>query len=154
GMLAAVFHKCPVFGGKVASANMGEIRTMPGVRHVFVTEGGDDPTTLVAGIAIVADTYWQAKAARDRPQVSWDEGPTASQSSAGFAARAVALSAQQPGQWVRNDGDAEAALASATTVVDAAYSYPFISHAQLEPQACTARFVDGKLEVWAPSQTP
>lgn len=154
GMLAAVFHKCPVFGGTVTSANLDEIRAMPGVRHAFIVAGGDDPTTLVSGVAIVADSYWQAKTARDRLQVVWDEGPWTAQSSDGFAAQAIELSARTPAQWVRTDGDADAALASAATVIEAAYAYPFISHAQLEPEVCTARFSNGRLEIWAPSQTP
>ena len=154
GMLAAVFHKCPVFGGTATSANLDEIRAMPGVRHAFIVAGGDDPTTLVSGVAIVADSYWQAKTARDRLQVVWNEGPWTSQSSDGFARRAAELSTQTPAQWVRTDGDVDAALASASKVVEAAYAYPFISHAQLEPEVCTAQFSNGKLEIWAPSQTP
>jgi isoquinoline 1-oxidoreductase beta subunit len=154
GMLAAVFHKSPVFGAKVATANLDEIRAMPGVRHAFTVEGGSDPTTLVAGVAIVADSYWQAKTARDKLQVTWTDSETASQSSESFAARAGQLAQQPPAQWVRNDGDADAALTAAARTVEAAYSYPFISHAQLEPEVCTAQFVNGKLEIWAPSQTP
>lgn len=154
GMLAAVFHKSPIFGAKVATANLDAIKALPGVRHAFTVEGGADPTTLVAGVAIVADTYWQAKTARDRLDVTWTASETASQSSEDFARRAVELSTQTPTTWVRTDGDADATLASAAKTIEAAYSYPFISHAQLEPEVCTAQFTNGKLEIWAPSQTP
>ena len=154
GMLHAVFEKCPVFGGRVASANVEAIRAMPGVRHAFVVEGGDDLTTLVPGVAIVADTYWQARIAREALQVTWDEGPSASQGSDGWARRAAELAPQQPAEWVRVDGEVDQALGSAAKVVEAAYSYPFISHAQLEPEVCTAQFRDGRLELWTPSQTP
>ena len=51
-------------------------------------------------------------------------------------------------------GDSDAALAGATKKVEGTYAYPFISHAPLEPQNCTAQFKDGRLEIWAPSQTP
>ena len=154
GMLSAVYEKCPVFGGKVASANLDEIKALPGVRHAFVVDGVGDANTLMGGVAIVADTWYQAKTARTKLKVTWDEGPTASQGSEGFKAQAVQLSTQTPAQWIRQDGDVEAALASAAAKVDAAYSYPFVSHAQLEPEVCTARFENGKLELWAPSQTP
>ncbi len=154
GMLFAVFEKCPVFGGKVKSANLDVIRTQPGVKQAFVVEGGDNLAGLVGGVAIVADSWWLAKTAREKLQVQWDEGPTATHSSDGYARRAAELAQQPPARTLRKDGDVEAALKGAAKTVEAAYFYPFISHATLEPQNCTAHFSNGKLEVWAPTQTP
>ena len=156
GMLYAVFEKCPVYGGRVASANLDAVRRAPGVRHAFVVEGGTDLSGLLGGVAIVADTWWSAHAARrDVLRVTWDEGATASQSSAGFQRRADELAAGSPQQTLRADGDFEAAMSRAAATAEGAYHYPFLSHAPLEPQNCTAHWKgDGTIEIWAPTQTP
>ncbi|MBI3791090.1 MAG: xanthine dehydrogenase family protein molybdopterin-binding subunit, partial [Gemmatimonadetes bacterium] len=155
GMKCAVFEKCPVFGGKVASANLDHVRKLPGVTHAFVVNGvGTALDGLMPGVAIVADSWYNAKVARQQLQVTWDEGPTAQQSSAWFAQRAAELFAKPSERTVRKEGDVAAAMASAARTVDATYFYPFISHATLEPQNCTAHWKEGKLEIWAPTQMP
>ena len=86
--------------------------------------------------------------------MTWDEGPVAAQSSAGFARDAARLSQQAPASHLRRDGDVAASLEAAAHVVEAAYSYPFLAHLDLEPQNCTARFWDDRVVLWAPTQNP
>jgi isoquinoline 1-oxidoreductase beta subunit len=154
GMLYAVYEKCPTFNGKFVSANLDEIKSIPGIRHVFALKGVEDTAALIDGVAIVADTWYQARIAKEKLKVVWKAGPAAQQSSSGYLAQAHALAKKKPEQTLRKDGNADDALKSAAKVVEAAYDYPFLAHAPLEPQNCVAHFKDGKLEVWAPTQTP
>ena len=159
GMLHAVFEKCPVFGGKVTSANIDAIKALPGIHDAFIIRASEanpsrDPEGLVDGVAIVARSWWTANKAREKLEIVWDEGPNATHSSEGFAAQAARFMAGAPASFLRRDGDAASALKSAAKVVEAYYAYPFLSHIVLEPQNCTAHFQDGKIALWAPAQSP
>lgn len=154
GMLYAVYSKCPVFGGKAVSANLDQIRAMPSVRKAFIVEGGEQLTGLVSGVAIVADNWPAARAAQQALKVEWNEGPGASQNSVADAKRAAELSAGPWAAQLRVDGDFDAAFKGAAKTVEAAYSYPFLHHATMEPMNATARFENGKMELWAPTQDP
>jgi isoquinoline 1-oxidoreductase subunit beta len=161
GMVHAVIHKCPVFGGTVKSANIDEIKKLPGIRNAFAIESTLSNATVLPteaglepGIAIIADSWWQAQQARKSLKVDWDFGSGQSQSTDAFARRAAELLKQPPANKVREYGDLDAAFKSAAKVVEADYAYPFLAHGTLEPQGTTASWKDGKLEMWTTSQTP
>ncbi|PIB91429.1 xanthine dehydrogenase family protein molybdopterin-binding subunit [Caulobacter sp. FWC2] len=154
GMLFATFVKAPVYGAKVASVDLAPAKAVKGVRDAFVIEGGTNLNGLLPGVAVVADSWWAARKGRNALEIQWAEHPTAAQSSTGFAAKAAELAKAPPQRTDRSDGDVDAALKGATKVVSATYSYPFIAHAPLEPQNCTASVKDGKVEIWAPTQNP
>ena len=153
GMLYAVYQRCPVIGGKAVSANLDVIKQQPGVKHAFIipeSKGGGS----MSGVAIVADSWWFAEEARKKLQVTWDEGLTANDSTAGFSKRAVELSKEAPHGTLRTDGDVDKAMASSAKTVEAAYEYPFLAHAPMETPNATAVLKDGKLEMWAGTQQP
>lgn len=154
GMLFATFVKAPVYGAKVASVDLAPAKAVKGVRDAFIIEGGTNLNGLLPGVAVVADSWWAARKGRNALEIQWAEHPTAAQSSAGFAAKAAELAKAPPQRTDRSDGDVDTALKSAAKVVAATYSYPFIAHAPLEPQNCTASVKDGKVEIWAPTQNP
>jgi len=173
GMLFAAFEKCPVFGGKAVSANLDEIKKLPGVKHAFLVDesarpipgapGSSGPQGAPrwdSGIAIVAETWWHANNARKSLKPVWDYGAVESQSSAGYMSQAKQLAADKAakepsgGGPGANIGDVEAAFKSAAKVVEAEYYFPLLSHAPLEPMNSTAWYKDGKVEIWSPSQTP
>jgi isoquinoline 1-oxidoreductase beta subunit len=156
GMLYATYVKCPVPGGRPVEANLDAVKRMPGVKAAFIVEGTENLHGLRPGVAIVADSTWNAFRARKQLRVTWDEGEGAPHSWPGFVAQAQAASGQPGAAVMRKDGDVDAALAGAARTVAANYVYPFISHASMEPQNCTAWFkpLEGTLELWAPTQNP
>lgn len=141
GMLYATYTKCPVFGGTVMSANIDDVKKLPGVRDAFVLDG---IRGLTPGVAIVADTTWNAFRASKALHVQWNAGPVASQSSAQMAAQAAQLAKENAPQ----------AMPSGEKIVQATYHYPFLAHATMEPQNCTAVFKNGVMEMWTPTQIP
>jgi isoquinoline 1-oxidoreductase subunit beta len=144
GMLNAAIKDCPVFGGKVKSFEAAAVRGMPGVRHVV--QVGD------SAVAVVADTWWQAKTALDALPIAWDEGPNAKVSSATIADILKAgLDADQA--FVANqNGDVKAAITGGAKTVEAVYAYPFLNHAPMEPMNATAHYTADRCEVWVPTQ--
>jgi isoquinoline 1-oxidoreductase beta subunit len=144
GMLNAAIKACPVFGGKLKSFNAAAIEKRPGIKKVVRV--GD------SAVAVIADTWWRAKTALDALPIEWDLGPNAKESSATVAAMLKAgLDAPEAGVGNQN-GDAKAALASATRVIEAVYSYPHQNHATMEPMNATVLYTPERCEVWTPTQ--
>ena len=144
GMLNAAVKDCPVFGGKVRSFDAAKVTGMPGVKKVV--QVGD------SGVAVVADTWWQAKTALEALPIVWDEGANAKVSSASIGEFLKGgLDADQA--FVGNqNGDVKAAITAAAKKVEAVYCYPYQNHACMEPMNATALFTQDKCEIWGPTQ--
>ena len=144
GMLNAAIKDCPVFGGKVKSFDAGRVTSMKGVKKVVPV--GD------SAVAVVAETWWQAKTALDALPIQWDEGPNAKVSQESILAT-LREGLGAPQAFVGNqNGDIKAGLAKATKSVEATYFYPFLNHVCMEPMNATARYTADRCEVWVPTQ--
>jgi isoquinoline 1-oxidoreductase beta subunit len=144
GMLNAAIKDCPVYGGKLKSYDESRIAGMPGVKKVVRVQE--------TAVAVVADTWWQAKKALEALPVVWDEGPNAAQSSATIAEMLKdGLNAPNT-NGDRKNGDALKAIGEAATRVDAIYSTPFLAHACMEVMNCTVKLSADKADAWVPSQ--
>ena len=144
GMLNAAIKDCPVFGGKVKSFDQGRVLGMKGVKKVVPV--GD------SAVAVVAETFWQAKSALDVLPIEWDYGPNAKVSQESILATLKeGLDAQQA--FVGNqNGDIKAGLSGAVKKIEATYFYPWQNHAPMEPMNATARYTPDRCEVWVPTQ--
>jgi isoquinoline 1-oxidoreductase subunit beta len=153
GMLYAVIARCPVFGGTVAKFDATKTKAVPGVRDVVSIEPVGPGAFSAGGIAVLADNSWAAIQGRKALDITWDEGPNATESSESLRKHFIEH-ATKPGKVVRNDGDAEAALASASKKVEAVYELPFAAHACMEPMNCTVHIRPDGAEAWVPTQGP
>jgi isoquinoline 1-oxidoreductase beta subunit len=141
GMVYAALAQSPVLGGSVKSFNSDKAKAMPGVQAVLQTS---------SGVAVVANTWWQAKQARDALDIQWEAGPNAKLNNASIYAGLRAN--QDKGLSVRKEGDVEAAFISQGRRVNATYELPMLAHATLEPQNCTVEFREGACHVHVPTQ--
>lgn len=141
-MLYASLAQAPELGATVENFDDARAKAMPGVRQVVQTS---------AGVAVIADSWWQAKQARDALTIKWKSGPNARLSNAAIYA-GLKSAASGTGKEVRKEGDSESGLRGASKRVDAVYELPMLAHATLEPQNCTVEFKDGHCHVYAPTQ--
>ncbi len=145
GMLNAAIKACPVFGGTLKSFDAAKVRNMPGVRAAVAVED--------YAVAVVAETWWQAKTALDALPIAWDKGPNANVSSASIDKMLDEGLTSEDKVFVGNqNGDISQALNRAARTVEATYRYPYQNHATMEPMNATARWTEDRCEVWCPTQ--
>ncbi len=148
GLLTAVVARSPVLGGKVARFDPAKALAVKGVRQVLPVK-----SPVSEGVAVLADTYWSAKAGRDALEVEWDAGANATLSTGKLLETMSGLAGSAEGARVaRNDGNGDAAIASAAKVIEAVYEVPYLAHAPMEPMNCTAWVKTDGAEIWVGSQ--
>jgi isoquinoline 1-oxidoreductase subunit beta len=143
-MLYATVSACPTLGGRLKSFDASKVMNMPGVRYVVPVED--------TAVAVVADSWWQAKRACDALPVIWDPAAGKGLSTEtiretffrGLEASDVAIG--------RRIGNVDKALSGGVTIVRADYEVPYLAHTTMEPMTCTAHVTGGRAEVWAPTQ--
>ena len=142
GVKIATLAQSPVFGGRVKSVDDAAAKAVKGVRQIV---------RLDDAVAVVADHMGAAKKGLAALKIEWDEGPHAALSTEAIA-RELDQATQRSGAVAQNIGDADKALAGATTRVEATYQVPFLAHATMEPMNCTVHFRSGECEIWIGSQ--
>jgi len=142
GLKTAMVARSPVFGGQVKSFDATASKQMKGVQSVVQV-----PT----GVAVIADNYWAAKQGRDALKIEWDLGDNAGLDSKKMLEeyRTLAATAGLP---AAKAGDTQAALAKATTVVEAEYVAPYLAHSPMEPLNCAVKISDDGCEIWTGTQ--
>jgi isoquinoline 1-oxidoreductase subunit beta len=142
-MLYAAIRHCPVFGGRLKSVDENSIQSMKGVRRI---------ARMPDAVAVIADSWWRARLAVQKLRVAWDDCGNSAVSTESIR-DFVRLGLDAPsGQIGRVDGDVAAGLARAARRVEADYEVPFVAHATMEPQTCTAHVRPDGVEIWAPTQ--
>ncbi|HEX5787192.1 MAG TPA: xanthine dehydrogenase family protein molybdopterin-binding subunit [Woeseiaceae bacterium] len=145
GLKTAVLARPPKFGATVKAFDAAAVRRLPGVVDVIETP---------RGVAVVADTYWQALKGRDALGVEWDESRAETRSTGDLFAAYRKQAADGEGIPIHGLGDASAAFAAADHRVEALLEFPYLAHAAMEPLNAVAWLDDGRLELWGGLQMP
>jgi isoquinoline 1-oxidoreductase beta subunit len=138
GMLTAVVAHPPRFGARVKHFDAAGVQGVPGVRAVVEVPNG---------VAVVATGFWAAKKGRDALKVDWDETGAVKFSSSELLEQYRKL-AETPGAVARNEGDAAKTMSSGAKTLEAAYEFPFLAHATMEPMNCVVRLTADRCEIW------
>jgi isoquinoline 1-oxidoreductase beta subunit len=155
GMVYASVEHPPVLGGKVKSFDDKEALKVPGVRQTVAMDPFKPPPAFqpLGGIAVIADNTWAAFQGRKKLNISWDNGPNETYDSEAYKNELRATS-HNPCKVVRNLGDTNAVFARGGKVYEADYYVPLLAHASMEPMVAVADYKDGKVTIWAPTQSP
>lgn len=155
GMKYAVVARPPVVGGTLKSVDSSEAMKVPGVERIVEIPGSIPPAGFapLGGVAVVANNTWAAIQGRDKLKIEWEGGPHADYDTKAYEAK-MRETASLPGKVLRTQGDPETAFADAAKVITADYYQPHIVHAQMEPLVAVADVSDGKVQIWAPVQSP
>lgn len=149
-MLHATIRMNPHLGAPMVSMDATRAEAMAGVIAVVPIR-----TYLGEGFGVIARTTWHAFRAADAVDVEWGaaDGPTDTAEIFATLDAAMAASAGNP---KRDDGNVDAAFADAPRgrIVEAEYRAPMLAHTAMEPINATARFADGRLALWVPTQVP
>jgi isoquinoline 1-oxidoreductase subunit beta len=151
GLLYASVRMCPTLGGQVAQLDDAAARALPGVREVVVLPALHGST---AGVAVIADSWWQAHTAAQALVVQWEAGPAGLISSAEQMDALARVLDTESGWSYYSTGDVSQALAGAASTLKAEYRAPWLAHMPMEPMNCTVQFKDGQATVWAATQVP
>jgi isoquinoline 1-oxidoreductase subunit beta len=155
GMVYASVEHPPVIGGKVKSFDDTEALKIAGVHQSIPIDPYKPPPAFqpLGGIAVIADNTWAAFQGRKKLNISWDNGPNETYNSDAYK-NELRETSHNPCKVVRNIGDADAVFGKGGKVHEADYYVPRLAHAAMEPLVALAEFKDGKVTLWAPTQSP
>lgn len=144
GMLTAVIAYPPQFGGKVISFDSSEALKVKGVKSVI---------QIPNGIAVIADTFWNAKNGREQLKINWTDGSDAILNSDEQLKTYRDLS-KTSGKISQHKGDVIGSFQTAVETIEAEYVFPYLAHAPMEPLNCTVNLDKDSCEVWTGTQGP
>jgi isoquinoline 1-oxidoreductase subunit beta len=155
GMLYASIMHPPVLGTSPKSIDDKATLATAGVKQTATIDTFKPPVLFQAlgGVAVLADNTWAAMQGRKKLNVEWEKNPHSDYNSAAYQ-KYLVETARKPGKVVREVGNVDRAFAKGGKVVEAEYYAPLLAHASMEPPAALASYKDGKVEVWAPLQSP
>jgi isoquinoline 1-oxidoreductase beta subunit len=153
GMLYAIIERNPRFIGKVKSFDDTAAKKTPGVKHVFTVKVNVF-SSVREGVAVVADSYWNALQGRKALKVQWDDAGFDHYSTEQLYAKMNEALNTTEGISYRTKGDVVSALSKASKKVEAVYETPYESHSCMEPLNCIADVKADSAEIWGPIQAP